>query len=141
MKYVAIENIWDIDLELLSNSDRGRIYFERSKQVVAEALADPKLRERAVNRKRFRRSYLVEKIGCRPSVTAQNPKIRALLSDTDQKLQKTAKYEGLHCQPISASSTVEAQLRSTIAALTARVKAQELEIAQLSRRLQESNAR
>ncbi|MDC0434281.1 hypothetical protein OAM69_01405 [bacterium] len=41
---------------------------------------------RGINVKRFLRSYIVEKIGCQPTVTSQNPKIRQLLVDTDQRL-------------------------------------------------------
>ena len=83
MRFDEIENIWTMDLSELSNADRGRVYFERAKQVVREALSDPAKRLQAVDGRRFRRSYLVEKIGCQPAVTTQNPKIKRLLVETD----------------------------------------------------------
>ena len=86
MRFDEIENIWTMDLSELSNADRGRVYFERAKQVVREALSDPAKRLQAVDGRRFRRSYLVEKIGCQPAVTTQNPKIKRLLVETDEQL-------------------------------------------------------
>lgn len=83
MKFEEVDNIWVVDVEALSNSDRGRLYFERAKQVVATATSDPNERRRAVKRGRLKRAYLVEKIGCGSAVMAQNPKIRKLLADTD----------------------------------------------------------
>jgi len=88
MRFADVDNIWTDDLSVLSNADRGRVYFERAKQVVRESLADPVERERAVQGRRFRRAYLVESIGCRPAVTTQNPKIRALLIDIDRHLEQ-----------------------------------------------------
>ena len=41
MRFADVVNIWTDDLSVLSNADRGRVYFERAKQVVREALADP----------------------------------------------------------------------------------------------------
>ena len=40
MKLADIDNIWSADLNLLSNADRGRVYYERAKQVVQSALSD-----------------------------------------------------------------------------------------------------
>jgi len=88
MRFADVDNIWTDDLSVLSNADRGRVYFERAKQVIRETLADPVKREQAVQGQRFRRAYLVERIGCRPAVTTQNPKIRALLVDTDRHLKQ-----------------------------------------------------
>jgi len=88
MRFADIDNIWTVDLSALSNADRGCVYFERAKQVIRESLADPLERERALQGRRFRRAYLVEKIGCRPAVTTQNPKIRALLIVTDLHLEQ-----------------------------------------------------
>lgn len=97
MKFAELENIWTSDLSGLSNTDKGRVYFERAKLVVAAALADPKERAQAVLGKRFARYYLVKKIGCQPAVAQQNPKIRKLLADTDATLNREA---------VAGSSTV-----------------------------------
>jgi len=86
LRFADIENIWRIDLSALSNADRGRVFFERAKQVVGEVLADPAKQPEAIKGKRFLRSYLVGKIGCQSAVTSQNPKIRQLLVDADQRL-------------------------------------------------------
>lgn len=86
MKFREIINIWDLDLDLLSNSDRAKVYFERTKQVVIRALADECERPLAIRNGRICRSYVVAKIGCQPAVTAQNPKIRQFLSDVDADL-------------------------------------------------------
>lgn len=86
MKLADIDNIWSADLSLLSNADRGRVYYERAKQVVQAALSDSKERRIAVEGNRFRRDYLVQKIGCASSATTQNPRIRSLLIDTDAAL-------------------------------------------------------
>lgn len=88
MKYVDLENIWTVDLELLSKSDRGLVYFERAKRIIDETLANPVEFDKALKGKRFNRSYLVEKIECPRSVATQNPKIRQLLIDTDKKICK-----------------------------------------------------
>ncbi|MBX3488607.1 hypothetical protein [Parvibaculum sp.] len=99
MRFADIENIWTVDLSTLSNPDRGRVYFERAKQVVAEALANPVERERAVDGKRFRRNYLVEKIGSQPAVTTQNPKIKLLLADTDRMLSQDVNQAAVASPP------------------------------------------
>lgn len=141
MKFIDVENIWTVDLALLSNADRGRIFFERSKQVVAEALADPKLRERAIDGKRFRRSYLVERIGCRPSVTTQNPRIKALLGNTDQRLQRSPAFNVARKRPVCGDQASHlTQLPSTIKGLRRRIEAQEIEITELRRRLGEPSS-
>jgi hypothetical protein len=86
MKLADIDNIWSADLSLLSNADRGRVYYERAKQVVQSALSDSKERRIAIESNRFRRDYLAQKIGCSSSATTQNPRIRSLLIDTDVAL-------------------------------------------------------
>ena len=86
MKLADIDNIWSADLSLLSNADRGRVYYERAKQVVLSALSDSKERRIAIEGNRFRRDYLAQKIGCASSATTQNPRIRSLLIDTDAAL-------------------------------------------------------
>lgn len=90
MKFTSIENIWTVDVSLLSNADRGRVYFERAKQIVAQALTDPSERKVAVVRARFRRTYLAAKIGAQSAVTTQNPKIRQLLGEVDALLSMEA---------------------------------------------------
>lgn len=87
MRFADIANIWTVDVRLLSNADRGRVYFERAKQVISEAFDDPAKLAKAVNGTSFRRTYLTEKIGCQPAVAQQNPKVRSLLADTDRKLK------------------------------------------------------
>lgn len=73
-----------MDVEALSNSDRGRLYFERAKQVVATATSDPNERRRAVKRGRLKRAYLVEEDWLWFSGDGvKNPKIRKLFVDTD----------------------------------------------------------
>lgn len=99
MKFADIENIWAIDVKLLSNADRGRVYFERSKQVITEALADPNGSSYAAEGNRFRRSYLIQKINCSPSVTIQNPKIKALLADADRHLAQRSTSAKLTDRP------------------------------------------
>lgn len=94
MRFADIDNIWTVELSDLSNADRGRVYFERAKQIVAEALADPTKGEFAVSGKRFRRDYLVERIGSQPAVTTQNPKIKQLLAEADQRLGQEADRVG-----------------------------------------------
>lgn len=86
MKLADIGNIWSADLSLLSKADRGRVYYERAKQVVRVALSDPKERQIAIEGHRFRRDYLAEKVGCALSSTTQNPGIRSLLINTDVTL-------------------------------------------------------
>ena len=86
MKLADIDNIWSADLNLLSNADRGRVYYERAKQVVQSALSDSKERRIAIEGNRFRRDYLAQRIGCASSATTQNPRIRSLLIDTDAAL-------------------------------------------------------
>lgn len=138
MRFADIENVWTADVSLLSNADRGRVYFERAKQVVAEALADPTERSKAVDRTRFRRSYLIEKIGCQPAVTTQNPKIRALLSNTDRGLFQEARQFSAS-SPLPGRQVAEiGELRAIIDALRYQVQAQQSEIVDLRRKLREA---
>lgn len=139
MKFADIENIWTVDVATLSNADRGRVYFERAKQVVAEALADPAKRKNAVDGKRFRRDYLVEKIGSQPAVTTQNPKIKGLLSDTDRRLGVEAERLATAVRRTPGSQSAEVtELRGTIDMLRRRVEVQAAEIVDLRRKLREA---
>jgi cytidylate kinase len=138
MKFADIENVWSVDVKLLSNADRGRVYYERSKQVIGEALTDPKERLAAVAGRRFSRAYLVKKIGCTASVLTQNPKIRAILTDADG--QVAAQASGLVSVAISKPHEQIAELsklRTAAAALQRRVDKQAKVIAELRRKLRE----
>jgi hypothetical protein len=86
MRFSEIENIWDVDVTHLSNADRGRVFVERAKQVVADCFADRTRLAQAVRAGRFRREYLIDHIHCSPAVASQNPKIKKLLADTDALL-------------------------------------------------------
>jgi len=136
MKFSDIENIWSADLSTLSNVDRGRVYFERAKQVVHEVLADPDKHQRALRGKRFRRSYLIEQIGCQPAVTRQNPKIRKLLADTDWRLGRL-QHQSADCdRHLSGTDSGDVdELRAEIYELHQRVEAQASEITSLRRKL------
>lgn len=139
MRFADIENIWSVDMLVLSKADRGRVYFERTKPVVAEALTSPVERKRAVDGRRFRRDYLVEKIGAQPAVTTQNPKIKQLLADADMGLMR----EMLQVQLDSGSigKNVDAKvsgLRAVIDFLLNRVDLQAAEIASLRRQRDEA---
>lgn len=139
MRFDEVANIWTVDLSALSNADRGRVYFERAKQVVREALSDPAERLQAVEGRRFRRSYLVDKIGCQPAVTTQNPKIKRLLVETDERLaSELAQAEGRGRPTPGAQSAEVAELRSAIDKLQRRVDVQAAEIADLRRQLREA---
>lgn len=135
MKYSEIENIWSIDLGCISNADRGRIYYERAKQVVQEALSDPKERLLAIEGDRFRRDYLVGKVGCAYSATSQNPRIRALLNKIDgHLLDEKDKSE---MAPISKSIediTDISELRSITRELKHQIERQSKLIATLRKR-------
>ncbi len=139
MRLAEIENIWTADLSALSNSDRGRIYFERAKQVVANALADPAARALAVEGERFRRAYLIEKIGCQPAVTTQNPKIKQLLYDTDQRLVHEASQARLSGRTSPGGQLSEVgELQAIIDALQRFTGLQAAEIANLRRKLRDT---
>jgi hypothetical protein len=135
MRFADLESIWASDLSSLSNADKGRVYFERAKQVVTEALADPKKRAQAVSGKRFLRTYLIEKIGCQPAVPQQNTKIRSLLADTDAALGREATSASSN-RPMPGSQTPEVtELRATIDALRRRVEVINTENVELRRKL------
>lgn len=139
MRFDEIENIWTMDLSELSNADRGRVYFERAKQVVREALSDQAKRLQAVDGRRFRRSYLVEKIGCQPAVTTQNPKIKRLLVETDEQLASELEQAQGRGRPTPGAQSAEvAELRSTIDKLQRLVDVQAAEITDLRRQLREA---
>ena len=136
MKFADIENVWSVDVKLLSNADRGRVYYERAKQVVGEGLSDPKERSSAVEGRRFRRTYLIEKIGCAASVPAQNPKIKALLADADRRVVAQLGSPGFGSRSARDERMAELnRLRVVAAALQRRVEEQEELIDELRRKL------
>lgn len=139
MRFEDIENIWTVNLSTLSNAHRGRVFFERAKQVVSEALECPELRALAVDGRRFRRDYLVTKIGSQPAVTTQNPKIKQLLADTDRRLGGDSKTKETHARPVPGAQVgKEHDLQTTIDALRRKVEIQAAEISDLRRKLWES---
>lgn len=139
MRFEDIENIWTVDLILLSNGDRSRVYYERAKQVIGEAMANPTEVLGAVKGTRFRRAYLVEKIGCAASVTTQNPRIKALLANADRRLasQASASSSKNGMKP-SKRLTEFMELRSLAVALQRRVDEQAALIAKLQGELRRS---
>ncbi|MDR6661330.1 hypothetical protein J2W51_003916 [Tardiphaga robiniae] len=86
MRYAEIDNLWTVELSTLSNADRGRVFFERAKQVIEETLLDDKLRSVAVAGGRFRRNYLASKIESGRAAMNQNPRIKGLLAAIDGQL-------------------------------------------------------
>lgn len=88
MTFSELDNIWTADLSGLSNADRGRVFFERAKQIVHTALTNLAEHGHAVLGNRFRRDYLTAKIGCQPAVTTQNPKIKKLLIEADLRIRE-----------------------------------------------------
>ena len=136
MKFADIENVWSVDVKLLSNADRARVYYERAKQVIGEGLSDPKERSSAVEGKRFRRAYLVEKIGCAASVPTQNPKIKALLADADCRVVAQLGNPGFGRRSAQGERMAELnRLRVVAAALQRRVDKQAKLIDELRRKL------
>ena len=138
MRFVDIENLWTVDVTALSNADRGRVYHERAKQVISDALADPAKRKFALAGTRFRRDYLVHKIGSQPAVTTQNPKIRKLLYDTDEQLSKeTERVRAVGRRTPGSQLSEVAELKATIDFLRRRVEVQAAEITGLHNKLRE----
>lgn len=139
MRFADIENIWSVDMLSLSKSDQGRVYFERAKQVITEVLANPCERKRAVDGRRFRRDYLIGKIGAKPAVATQNPKIRQLLADTDLGLLREMLQYHPDCRSLKERESSEVRdLRIAIAFLLNRVDLQAAEISTLRLQLYEA---
>ena len=135
MKFADVENVWTVDVKLLSNADRGRVYYERAKQAISEALADPKVRPLAVEGRRFRRAYLIEKIGCAASAPTQNPKIKALLSKTDRCVaEEASRLVSVGIAKPTQQATEIDNLRSAVVALQRRVNEHAEVIAELKRK-------
>ena len=140
MKFDDIENIWDVELALLSNADRGRLFFERAKVVVEEALADPNLRAQAVDGTKFRRDFLAARIGCGPAVANQNPRVRQLLTDTDAALALQSGRADNQVRPrVPGQRSPEiAELKATIDSLRRRLEIKSAEASDLRRQLREA---
>ncbi|OYT93518.1 MAG: hypothetical protein CFE43_01950 [Burkholderiales bacterium PBB3] len=136
MRFADIDSIWLEDLSSLSNADKGRVYFERAKQVITSALADPKIFPLAVDGKRFRRDYLSKNIYCSESVLTQNPKIKLLLEQADFGIRKKV---GDEITPPHSHSVPElddvTQLRTIVIELIRRVNEQDTRIASLQAKL------
>ncbi len=86
MRLSAIANIWTVDASQSSNLQRGVVYFERAKIIVARALSDPSERKLASRGTKFNRRYLAAKIGCSYSVMQQNKDVKLLLITADARL-------------------------------------------------------
>lgn len=85
MRFEEIHNIWSVDPKTLSNIDRGKLFLERAKVVVASVLADTS-KGKAIQGTRLRRSYLASAIGCRPGALAENPSLRELVLWADRQI-------------------------------------------------------
>ncbi len=139
MKYDEIENIWDADLDALSRADRGRVYFERAKQVVARALDDPSGHPEAFRAGKFNRTYLTDEIGAGPAVAVQNPKIRGLIATADARAATLASVKPSRSRPSpGASSGQDDELQATVDELRRVNEVQAAEIADLKRKLREA---
>jgi hypothetical protein len=139
MRFEELGNIWTDDLARLSNPDKARVYYERAKQVVTKALADPAERPAALFRGRFRRAYLIEKIGSGPAVTTQNPDIKRLLADTDVALARSARSIRSPSCPVPGDQTPELrQALALIDDLRRRLDVQQGENVDLRRQLREA---
>ena len=140
MKYEDIENIWSTKLDGLSRADRGRIYFERAKQVVARALADPVSHPQSVRGGRFNRTYLIGEIHAGPAVAVQNPKIRDLLEQADKQLGRLAFHsQALARRPMPGGGSGQTEdLQAIIDELRRTNEIQAAENTDLKRKLRES---
>ena len=119
MRFSDLENIWSVRLNLLSNADRGKVFFERAKQVVTTVIHSPVDLRKAFDGKHLRRQYLIARIGCSESAITQNPRIRALLSEVEVRL--AASFDPLEAREASHSQTlgVPEKVKSRRAARTA----------------------
>jgi len=131
LRYADIPNVWSVDVTQLSNADRGKVYLDRARCVVRNALSDPGERRKAVEGSRFRRAYLIEQIGCRASVTTQNPGVRTLLNNTDAMLARETATKTVTPRGKGQSRTI---MSAEIADLRRLVAMQAAEIAALGSR-------
>lgn len=139
MRFEELGSIWTDDLAGLSNPDKGRVYYERAKQVVTKALAAPAERPKALFRGRFRRAYLIEKIRAGPAVTTQNPDIKKLLADTDADLARGARSICSSTRPVPGEQPPElSQALALINDLRRRLDVQQAENIDLRRQLREA---
>jgi hypothetical protein len=93
MKFAEINSIWTADLDLLSNADKGRVYYERAKQIVEESRRDGTIE---LVGEKVSRTWLAARVGCGSAALSQNPRIKALLQDEDKKdalIKKSAAHE------------------------------------------------
>jgi hypothetical protein len=139
MRYDEIECIWDVDFGSLSRADHGKVYFERAKHVVNEALGDPRGHPDAIKGKRFSRSYLVDRIGSGPAVTTQNPGIKSLLETADRKLGAMSSTTESDRVIPGQRSDETLELRALVDTLRRQLTLRDVEIAELTRKLQASS--
>jgi hypothetical protein len=85
MRFQEVDNLWTVKLDLLSNFDRGRVFYERAKQTIAEAEASDSLPRRG---SKVDRTWLIARIGCGRAALNQNPALRALIESTDAQLER-----------------------------------------------------
>lgn len=135
MRFEDIDNIWDVDFGKLSRADHGKVFFERSKQIIAEVLADKGLQKQAVRGSKFSRSYLTSRIGSGPAVTTQNPNIKELLRDADHALSGADKANQSEQVVPGQQSSEVIELKATIDALRRRLTLREAENADLRAKL------
>lgn len=136
MRFEQIQNIWDVDPKMLSNIDRGRLFVERAKSIVNDVLADPSKSPLAIQGNRFRRSYLVRAIGCRPGFLAESVGLRELVHWADVQL---AEKSGIGRFGRLRIRTRIETLESALDQLRSVVLAQGEEIERLKLRLQNWN--
>lgn len=138
MKYDEINNIWTANLDALSRADRGRIYFDRAKQVVEKALDDPCGHPEAFRAGRFNRTYLTEEIGAGPAVATQNPRIRGLLEAADGQVARMSPAKKGRSRPVpGGGSSQDDGLQVIVDELRRVNEIQAAEIVDLRRKLRE----
>lgn len=137
MRYCEIENIWTVDVSGLSNADRGRVFYERAKQVAEEALNDPTERSVAIAGSRLRRKYLAAKIGSGTSVMNQNPKIKRLLASIDHELSSEAQKLGIGAEKMISGEDVKvSELVGRLREIREKLRLKTAEVSKLRRQIQ-----
>ena len=97
MKLDPAANIWSIDLRLLSDRDKAKIFAQRAEQIVAEVSAKRCVIPNLIASGRIRRGAFAAAIGCERSALRKNPRIVTLM----------AEFEGRGGDPSSQSVRVE----------------------------------
>lgn len=139
MKYDEIDNIWTADLDALSRADRGRIYFDRAKQVVKKALDDPSGHAEAFRAGRLNRTYVTDEIGAGPAVATQNPRIRDLLAAADGQVARMSPVKKDRSRPSpGGGSGQDDDLQAIVDELRRVNEIQAAEIVDLRRKLRDA---